>query len=260
MESFAQFKNRSEKWLRGMIHRPSSLRSRRGGPGVVLLHGFTGDRMESHWLFVKCSRALAEAGIASLRFDFYGSGESEGEFREVTLEGEVDDARVALEFFRRQKGIAHDRVGLLGLSLGGTIAAAIAHCDQVQALVLWSALAHPEELRRLAEIKSRLLPGREGDREYTGHEVSARFLDNLSIDPLASIASFTRPTLVIHGAEDEHLPVANADAFFAAARAEVKQKVIIADADHTFSSLTAEREVISRTIAWFSEHLGKNGP
>src|SRR2546426_5960176 len=65
-----------------MIHRPERARARRGGPGVVLFHGFTGDRMESHWLFVKCSRALALAGIASLRFDFYGSGESEGEFSE----------------------------------------------------------------------------------------------------------------------------------------------------------------------------------
>lgn len=243
-----------------MIHRPASLRSRRGGPGVVLLHGFTGDRMESHWLFVKCSRALAEAGIASLRFDFYGSGESEGEFREATLEGEIADARAAVEFFRRQKGIAPDRVGLLGLSLGGTIAAAIAGCDQVQALVLCSAPAHPPELRKLAESHSRPLPGSNGGREYGAHEVSARFLDSLDhVDPLASVASFTGPTLVIHPEHDEHLPVANADTFLEAAGAEVKQKVIIAGADHTFTSIAAEREVINRTVAWFSEHLAQSG-
>ena len=82
-----------------MIHRPERARARRGGPGVVLFHGFTGDRMESHWLFVKCSRALARAGIASLRFDFYGSGESEGEFSEVTLQGETE-GEVLQNFFQ----------------------------------------------------------------------------------------------------------------------------------------------------------------
>src|SRR5579863_2729220 len=98
MESPVEFQNRPGKWLRGMIHRPSSLARRRAAPGVIFFHGFTGDRMESHWLFVKCSRALAQAGIASLRFDFYGSGESEGEFREVTLRGEISDARAAIEY------------------------------------------------------------------------------------------------------------------------------------------------------------------
>src|SRR5881397_966298 len=119
MELNVQFPNRSGKILRGMVHRPAILKSASGrAPGVVFFHGFTGDRMESHWMFVKCSRALAWAGIASLRFDFYGSGESEGEFSEVTLQGEIADARVAIEFFRRQKGINPERTGLLGLSLG----------------------------------------------------------------------------------------------------------------------------------------------
>src|SRR5207248_8810535 len=140
MESFVEFPNRAGRRLRGMIHRPLEARSRRGTPAVIFLHGLTGDRMESHWIFVKCARALAKAGIASLRFDFYGSGESEGEFREVTLQGEIADARVAIEFFRRQKGINPERIGLLGLSLGGAIAASVAGPGRVAALVLWSAL------------------------------------------------------------------------------------------------------------------------
>ncbi len=260
MESFVQFENRSQKWLRGMIHRPAALRSRRGGPGVVLLHGFTGDRMESHWLFVKCSRALALSGIASLRFDFCGSGESEGEFPEVTPESEIADAHVAIEFFRRQKGVDPTRIGLLGLSLGGAIAASIARPDDVKALVLWSALAHPAELRKLAETHSNPVPGRNGAREYAGHEVSSGFLDSLDqIDPLGSLASFTGPTLVIHPECDEHLPVSHAEDFFRASRAEVKQKIIISGADHTYTSIASEHEVIDKTVTWFSEHLLKNG-
>ena len=44
-------------------------------------------RTESHFLFVAASRRLAERGIASLRFDFRGSGESEGEFHRAVLAG-----------------------------------------------------------------------------------------------------------------------------------------------------------------------------
>src|SRR6201997_5559743 len=104
VESFIEFRNRTGKRLRGMIHRPAKARSRRGTPAVIFLHGFTGDRMESHWIFVKCARALARVGVASLRFDFYGSGESEGEFREVTLQSEIADARAAIDFLRRYRG------------------------------------------------------------------------------------------------------------------------------------------------------------
>jgi dipeptidyl aminopeptidase/acylaminoacyl peptidase len=254
METFVQFQNRSKKRLRGMIHRPERARARRGGPGVVLFHGFTGDRMESHWLFVKCSRALAQAGIASLRFDFYGSGESEGEFSEATLQGEIADARASVEFFRRQKGINPDRIGLLGLSLGGAVASNIAGHARVAALVLWSAVAHPRDLRVLAETAT--TPSPDGAREYSGHVVSSRFLENLEkVEPLKAIAHFKGPTLVIHPEKDELLPLSHAEDYLQAAGAAVKEKAIIPGADHTFTSAAWERQVIERTVDWFTKHL-----
>ncbi len=255
METLVQFRNRQGKWLRGMIHRPVEA-ARRRVPGVVFFHGFTGDRMESHWIFVKCARDLARAGIASLRFDFYGSGESDGEFREVTLQGEISDARAAVQFFRRQRGIDPEREGVLGLSLGGAIAASIAHDSRARALVLWAALAHPSELRVLAETTTKLIPGRNGAREYSGHEVSPRFLHRIDdVEPLKSIARFKGPTLVIHPEKDEFLPVSHPQDYFQAVGASDKEKVIIPGADHTFTSLAWEGEVIKRTVEWFRKYL-----
>lgn len=254
METLTQFRNTSGKWLRGMIHHPSGNSARRLVPGVVFFHGFTGDRMESHWIFVKCARALERAGIASLRFDFCGSGESEGEFREVTLQSEIADARAAIEFFRKQKGVDLKRLGICGLSLGGAIAATVARWSKARALVLWSALAHPAELRRLADKTTRPLPN--GAREYSGHEISARFLRNVEkVRPLEAIRRFTAPTLIIHPEKDEYLPLYHPQDFFRAAGARVKEKVIIPGADHTFTSVAWEREVIERTLGWFSRHL-----
>lgn len=207
-------------------------------------------------MFVKCARALAKAGIASLRFDFYGSGESEGEFREVTLDGEIADARAAIEFFRRWVTIDPARTGLLGMSMGGAVAACVAAPTRVQALVLWSALAHPAHLRALAEIKTVPVAGSDDDRDYSGHLVSQRFLHDIEkVEPLKSIARFKQPTLIIHPEEDEHLPLSHPEDYFQAAGSVTKEKVIIPGADHTLTSVEWEREVIERTVEWFRKYL-----
>ena len=253
VEEFVQFKNRAGKRLRGMLHRPALGRL---GPGVVFFHGFTGDRMESHWIFVKCARALARAGIASLRFDFYGSGESEGEFREVTLQSEIADARAAVKFFTQQRRMDAGCLGLCGLSLGGAIASSVARPVKARALVLLAALAHPVELRTLAERTTQPIAGSDGAREYSGHEVSPRFLDHVDkVEPLKSIARFKGPTLIIHPEKDEYLPLYHAEDFYQAAASATKEKVIIPGADHTFTSVAWEREVIARTVEWFGKYL-----
>lgn len=251
MERLIEFPNRAGRLLRGMIHAPEPTPA----PGVVLFHGFTGDRMESHWLFVKCSRALAQAGIASLRFDFFGSGESEGEFREATLATEIADAEDAASFFRSQNGLDPERIGLLGLSLGGAVAALTAERLRARALVLWSAVAHFPRLHAIAAILTRPL-GDGGARDYGGHEISPRFLEAAAqLDPLAGAARFHGPTLVIHPERDEHLPLDHPGAYFRASAAPVKEIIVVAGADHTYSSLAWEREVIGRTVEWFRTHL-----
>lgn len=260
METFVQFQNPRRKWLRGMIHLPEEARPRRKGsrrvPGVVLFHGFTGDRMESHWMFVKCSRALAEAGIASLRFDFYGSGESEGDFREVTLNGEIADARAAVDFFRGQKGIDPRCVGLLGLSLGGLIAATLAPRVRPRALVLWSALAHTDHLLTLAEASVKPIPGGNGRFEYDAREISPHFLeDALAVEPLLSVASFKGPILIIHPERDAHVPYSHAEDYYRAAGGATKELVVIPGADHVFTSVAWEGEVITRSVEWFRTYL-----
>ena len=78
METPVVFDSKGQQIV-GMLHVPNG---RGRFPGALLLHGFTGTKTESHRMFVKLSRRLAEHGIASLRFDFRGSGDSAGEFEE----------------------------------------------------------------------------------------------------------------------------------------------------------------------------------
>jgi pimeloyl-ACP methyl ester carboxylesterase len=260
MESFVEFRSKNGKWLRGMAHYPGAAKAARAprdrAPGVVFFHGFTGDRMESHWMFVKCARALEGTGIASLRFDFFGSGESDGDFSEATLRSELADARRAVEFFRRQKRIDANRVGLLGISLGGLIAAALAPAVRARALVLWSAVAYLPHLRTLAESSVTPIPGGGGAVEYNAREVAPQFLDDtLRVDPARAVGRFKRPTLIIHPEKDTHVPLSHAQDYYQAAGAKAKELVIISGAGHTFDSILWEREVIERSGEWFRRHL-----
>jgi len=254
-EKLVEFRNRRGKWLRGMMHLPAGARARRA-PGVVFFHGFTGDRMESHWMFIKCARALARAGVASLRFDFYGSGESDGEFRAATLASEIADAQDAVAFFRRQKGIDRARVGLCGLSLGGCITACIAQRVEAKAVVTWSAVAHPAILQEIMRSVLQPVSGSRHLVEYDAREISLRFISSAPrYKPVNLLSAFRGPTLIIHPGEDAHVPLSHAEDLYQAAGAKIKQKVIIPRADHTFTSLAWEREVITRTVAWFRAHL-----
>jgi len=132
------FRNHDQQ-LVGMIHTPDRDKP---SPAVLMLHGFTGNRMESHFLFVKMARRLAAAGYTAMRFDFRGSGESQGNFWEMTVPGEIDDARAALAWLRQHPAVDPERVILLGLSMGGAVAASVAGEDSdIVGLILWSAVA-----------------------------------------------------------------------------------------------------------------------
>jgi len=83
--------------------------------GVVMSHGFAGDRTEWGY-FDKIAEDLNEAGRDILRFDFSGSGESYDDT--ITVEKEVDDLDSAIRYLEGQ-GVGS--IGLYGHSLGGLV-------------------------------------------------------------------------------------------------------------------------------------------
>jgi pimeloyl-ACP methyl ester carboxylesterase len=110
--------------MRGMIHYPEAAAA--PFPVIVIFHGFESNRMGSASFFVTLSRSLAREGFASVRFDFIGSGESEGEFSDVTITRELEDAVSILEWTSEQPEIDGKRVALLGHSMGGSLTGILA--------------------------------------------------------------------------------------------------------------------------------------
>ena len=103
--------------LEGVLHQPTSTPF----PATAVCHPhplFGGDMNNS--MVVAVCQALAETGIASLRFNYRGVGRSEGKYGDGL--GERTDAVAALAYLRQLADVEQDKVGIIGYSFGATVA------------------------------------------------------------------------------------------------------------------------------------------
>lgn len=232
--------------LRGVLHRPG----RKPAPAVMLLHGFTGQHIEDQRLFVQAARQLTDAGFAVLRFDFYGSGNSDGDFEEMTVHTEVADARAGLDWLCAQRGIATDRIGVVGLSLGGAVTVLLAASDpRVRAIVLWNAVAQPA--LHFTEIARR---GRNAG-VVGGLRVGAAFCKTFwGLDLVGALRDYAGPGLVITGSADDVVSPSEGE-LFAAALGERGTLHSIRGAGHTFQHPAWRTELFRVTGDWLRAHV-----
>lgn len=242
--------------LRGMLHMPGNVSGK--APVVLIFHGFTGNKMEPHFIFVKLSRMLEKAGIASIRFDFGNSGESDGDFINMTLSGEISDACNILDFARKIDGIDPDRIGLVGLSMGGAVASALAgkRSNQVKTVCLWAPAGNMGELIMQGQTEQTIGYVRKaGFYDERGFRVGSGFVDDvLKLDIFSIAKNYDKNVLIIHGDQDTAVPLATSRRYLEGygGRAELK---IIKDADHTFNSYQWEKEALESTIKYLESNL-----
>ena len=89
---------------------------------AILMHGFTGNRNGE--LLTALADALLEKGVASVRFDFNGHGDSGGKLEDMTVLNEIADAKVILDYAKSLKHVRN--IFLFGHSQGGVVASMIA--------------------------------------------------------------------------------------------------------------------------------------
>jgi len=173
---------------------------------VVMFHGYTGHKNENGFLFKTLSLELAECGFASLRFDFLGSGDSDGEFRDITFDSEVMDAE---DIIRRAKELNNNLpIILLGFSFGGAIAGYLSYkyMDDIEKLVLLSPAGN---MNLIAEntFKCNAINS-DGDVDLGGYLLNRRFLESFNgINLYENVDKFIKPVLLIHGEGDCSVPV-----------------------------------------------------
>ena len=121
--------------------------------GVALCYPFGQEYLRSHRALRELSRQLSQRGHHTLRFDYFGCGDSSGSAEDCTVDQWLQDIEAAVTELRESAG--SDRVVLLGLRLGGALAALAASRGlRLDRLVLWdpivSGRAYLDELGSLA--------------------------------------------------------------------------------------------------------------
>ena len=185
--------------LAGIVDRPDDADS---FPCVVFSHCFTCNKDLK--AIVRISRALADAGIAVLRFDMTGLGGSDGDFSETNFSTNVADLKAAIAFAGEQLAPV---TALVGHSFGG--AASLLVASEIPAVRALVTLAAPSDTRHLAELLSQLNPEIErvgrGSVTIGGIEwlIRREMLADFRIHDLpAAIARIRIPTLVFHSPVD----------------------------------------------------------
>ncbi|KHO62926.1 alpha/beta hydrolase [Thermoanaerobacter sp. YS13] len=248
------------KTLRGMMHLPDGIQGK--VPMVAIFHGFTGNKMEPHFIFVKLSRQLEKVGIGSIRFDFYGSGESDGDFSEMTFSGELEDARQIIKFIKNEPMADVENIGILGLSMGGAVAGVIASelKEEIKVLVLWApAFNMPElilEQSKSADEKMLGMLEREGIIDIGGLALSKEFIDDLiKLNIFELSKGYDKPVLIVHGTEDAAVKYEVSDKILEEVYKGNAKRITIEGADHTFNKLEWEKKAIEESINFFKENL-----
>lgn len=204
MEKYVECKSRGMT-LRGMLHLPENYSGKL--PFVILFHGFCDDRNEINFVHNELSRRLCQQGIASVRFDFAGSGESDGSFEEMTISGEVADGINILDYVKGLDFVDRSRIALHGLSMGGCVASMVAgmRAEDICALSLWCPapdLAYNLRNKSLCGQDVSQVEER-GYIDVEGLKIGLNFyLDAIILDPYTVAARFTKNVNLVHGDAD----------------------------------------------------------
>ncbi|WEK49815.1 MAG: alpha/beta fold hydrolase [Candidatus Kaistia colombiensis] len=234
-------------------------------PAVLMLHGFGSSRDEVGGMYAREAAALAKDGIASLRIDFRGFGKSDGDTGATTIDGQLEDAKVAAAFLAKQPGIDAKRLGILGFSLGGGIAtlAAAGEGAPFKSLVTWSSVGDfAADMKGSVGEKAVATAAKEGvvglDLGWRTIVLKKGFFDSLDSHKIdAAVSVYPGAYLAIAGAKD--FSAAYPEGFAKLAKGSPKEVWIVPEGDHIFGSLGDDQAmadgVINKTAAWFKKTL-----
>ncbi len=182
---------------------PTTVRPPERAATLILVHGWS--RNAERMMF--CIRKFHPAGFNLLAFDARGHGSSDADGTSNMLKFS-EDIRAAIDE-AVHRGANTDRIGVFGHSVGGAASIhAAAHDPRIRALVTVGAFAHPGILMR-ADLRKKGIP-RMLSRlilAYVEHNIGAK-LDQIA--PKAHLQTIDAPVLIVHGEQDEVVPVEHA--------------------------------------------------
>lgn len=233
---------------------------------TVLVHGGGVTRHEGGF-FTRLADGMAEAGIASLRFDLRGHGESEGRQEELTLAGVLGDISAATQAARDHTD--QIPVNLLAASFSGGISAyyTVAHPGEIQRLVLINPLLNYR--KRFINDKPYWKEGQIGEEAaarlaedgYIAHSPTFKLGRPLLnevfyLQPHESLDRISLPVLIVHGTSDTFIPVESSRTL-AGVLGERAHLIEIEGAQHGIAVPDDPQYADPRTQAWQEHTIGQ---
>jgi uncharacterized protein len=241
--------------LSGVLAEPISYGKRRRL--AIMLHGGPGGEKDGpDNLYLELAKSLAATGIASFRFDFRGSGESTGLYRDMTVASQTAEYLAVLDFLGGH--FKPDSMGTIGESYGATIAL-VGYTNLVSAMcLLWPAIylldktfasyVTPEKLERARQ---------HGFIVEEEQQVGLAFLEEiLALNDVSYILpKIKSPTLLVHGDTDNEVPFEQSKRAEKLLSSTKKRLILIPGGDHCCRNPNERAIIYPAVTAWFDEHL-----
>jgi pimeloyl-ACP methyl ester carboxylesterase len=213
---------------------------------VVIGHGVTGNKDRP--FVVALAEGLAKAGIPAIRISFSGNGGSGGKFTECTVSKEVEDLGAVFDALKDRT------ICYIGHSMGGAVGVLRASKDaRIEALVSLAGMVHTKAFaeREFAMVK----PGEGFMWDDTNCPLSQKYLDDMAaIDSVVGNAPKIRvPWLLIHGTEDDVVPIEESREIFAKAN-QPKELIELKGANHVFAG-EHTAPMVSHVVNWLKRTL-----
>lgn len=244
----------------GVFHKPIHVTQ---FPAVLICHGFGGHKVGRYRLYVNIAQRLAEMGIGTLRIDFRGSGDSEGEFSEMTLEGETSDALRALHFLAEHAQVNESRIGMIGRSLGGAVAVmAASRFQTIKSICLWAPIYNASQWQdKWQHLHSAGLHSDHKEHLMTvegqkpGYEFFKQFFAMNLEDYLPALQA--TPLFLIHGTQDQIVNLNHSEKYLQNRLSAIGETKFIELplSDHDFSPLLERQLALEETCQWFNQTL-----
>ncbi|MFP4393499.1 MAG: alpha/beta hydrolase [Desulfohalobiaceae bacterium] len=223
------------------------------GPTLIICHGFTGSKEGGDRVLQMSEYLARELDLDCLTFDFAGHGQSQGNLQDMSLSGQIQDLESVINWCQEHKG---GFVLCMGRSFGGcTVICQAARDSRVRAVCSWAAPADPFGLLQGMVVEQDQEQGLVtlGSEEGRASLRQEFFQDLAKFDVPGQAARISpRALLLLHGEEDEVVPVHDAKKIYERAM-EPKELYIIPGADHRFSQ--AYKQVWQICAKWLRAQL-----
>jgi len=252
MEKPVVFKNNKGQQLVGTLH---FSKKEKKSPAVIICHGFSGSK--SQLKFVKLSRELSKKNVVSLRFDFSGHSDSEGEAENFTIKQGIKDLEAGFKFLSRLSFVDKRRIGLLGHSLAGVIVSLFAtNHPEIKTMVFWAPALNQKKLFKKWYTPDQIKKmQKQGYLDLEDFRIGIKYFDEAkNRDFTDETTKLKIPILIIHGIKDDVVPVNESRRLFKLLNYP-KKLLIIKGGDHTLERYDIKQKVVKATVNWLLKYL-----